>query len=160
MSDVKLISNDGKEFIVGMDIIKASNYLKKALERDPDHATIEIMECPSNILELVIQYIRLTTKKEPEPIPEVLNGNGLKEDLNDDLYFNYIERVEFETAFQLINAALLFEYVHLHDLACAKIASFMRGKTIEDINKEFTIECQLTAEDAKSIGLEVDEQQS
>jgi hypothetical protein len=60
----------------------------------------------------------------------------------------------------LINAALLFELVHLHDLACAKIASFMRGKTIEDINKEFTIECQLTAEDAKAIGLEVDEQQA
>jgi hypothetical protein len=159
MSHVKLISNDGKEITVEMDIIKASTYLTQSLERDPDHATIEINELTSNILELVIDYIRLTIKKEPEPIPEVLNGNGLKEDLNDDVYFNFIDKVDFETAFQLINAALLFESVHLHDLACSKIASFMRGKTIEEINKEFTIECQLTAEDAKSIGLDVEEQQ-
>ena len=159
MSSVRLVSNDGKEIIVEMNIIQNSTYLTKALERDPDHATIEITECPSNILELVIDYIRLTIKKKPEVIPEVLNGNGLREDLNDDLYFELIDQVNFETAFQLINAALLFEFTHLHDLACAKIASFMRGKTIEEINKEFTIECQLTAEDAKSIGLEVDEQQ-
>jgi S-phase kinase-associated protein 1 len=160
MSQVKLISNDGKEITVESDVIKASTYLTKSLERDPDHAQIEINELNSNILEMVIEYIRLKIQKEPEPIPEVLNGNGLKEDLNDDIYFNFIEKVDFETAFQLINAALLFESVHLHDLACAKIASFMRGKTIEEINKEFTIECQLTAEDAKAIGLDVDEQQA
>jgi hypothetical protein len=43
---------------------------------------------------------------------------------------------------------------HLHDLACSKIAAFMKGKTPEEVNKEFTIECQLTQEEAKELGLD------
>jgi hypothetical protein len=80
MSEVKLIANDGKEIFVDPSIIEASTFLTKTLERDPDHASIEITELSSNILELVIDYIRLTLKKEPEPIPEVLNAKTLKDD--------------------------------------------------------------------------------
>ena len=60
----------------------------------------------------------------------------------------------FEQTFHLINAGLLLELDHLHDLACAKSAAFMKGKSPEDVNKEFTIECQLTQEEAKQFGLD------
>lgn len=159
MSEIKLIASDGEEIYVEFDVINASTYLSKLLERDPDRSSFEIKEFPSYILKLVIEYIGLTLKKKPQPIPEVLNGINLKEDLNDDLFYDYINRVDLETAFQLINAGLVLELVHLHDLACSKIASFMKGKSVDDINKEFSIECQLTAEEAKTIGLEVDDQQ-
>ena len=62
--------------------------------------------------------------------------------------------LSFEQTFHLINAGLLLELDHLHDLACAKVAAFMKGKSPEDVNKEFTIECQLTQEEAKQLGLD------
>jgi hypothetical protein len=43
---------------------------------------------------------------------------------------------------------------HLHDLACIKIAAFMKDKAPDEINKEFTFECQLTPEEAKELGLD------
>ena len=51
---------------------------------------------------------------------------------------------------------MLLELEHyLHDLACARIAAFMKGKSPEEVNKvnkEFTIECQLTQDEAKELG--------
>ena len=32
--------------------------------------------------------------------------------------------------------------------------SFIKGKTPEEVNREFTIECQLTQDEAKQLGLE------
>ena len=50
---------------------------------------------------------------------------------------------------------VLLELEHyLHDLACARIAAFMKGKSPEEVNKEFTIECQLTQDEAKELGLD------
>lgn len=58
-------------------------------------------------------------------------------------------------SFHLINAGVLLELEHyLHDLACARIAAFMKGKSPEEVNKEFTIECQLTQDEAKELGLD------
>ena len=54
----------------------------------------------------------------------------------------------------MINAGLLLELNHLYDLACFKIAAFMKGKTPEEITQEFTIECQLTQDEAKPLGLD------
>ena len=68
--------------------------------------------------------------------------------------YKFIGPLSYEQTFHLINAGLLLELDHLHDLACAKIAAFMKGKSPEDVNKEFTIECQLTQEEAKQLGLD------
>ena len=50
----------------------------------------------------------------------------------------------------------MLELEHLHDLSCIKIASFMRDKSPDEINKQFTFECQLTDEEIKDLGLEME----
>ena len=77
----------------------------------------------------------------------------LKKDIKEWDY-QFVGPLTYEQTFHLINAGLLLELDHLHDLACAKIAAFMKGKSPEDVNKEFTIECQLTQEEAKQLGLD------
>ena len=52
------------------------------------------------------------------------------------------------------NLSNTLDLEHLHDLVCFKIAAFIKGKTPEEVNKEFIIECQLTQEEAKQLGLE------
>ena len=34
----------------------------------------------------------------------------------------------------------LLQLTHLYELACTKIAAFMKGKSPEEVNKEFTID--------------------
>ena len=82
-----------------------------------------------------------------------MQSNDLKKEVS-PWDFKFIGPLSFEQTFHLINAGLLLELDHLHDLACAKIAAFMKGKSPEDVNKEFTIECQLTQEEAKQLGLD------
>jgi hypothetical protein len=67
---------------------------------------------------------------------------------------NFLESLSYEQTFHLINAAALLELQHLHDLACIKIAAFMKDKNPDEVNKEFTIECQLSTEEAQSLGLD------
>jgi hypothetical protein len=155
MSSVKLVSSEGSERTISVDLAKKSNFLLKFYERDPERP-IKIQEVNSKTLDLIIEYIELIAAQEPKPIPEVLKSNNLQAELEDDVFFKFINKVDFEGTFQLINAGLQFELLHLHDLACAKIAAFMKDKSPEDINQEFTIECQLTTEEAKNLGLEVD----
>ena len=83
----------------------------------------------------------------------MLSSNNLKKEVSDWDY-KFINPLTYEQTFHLINAGLLLELEHLHDLACAKIAAFMKDKTPEEVNKEFTIECQLTQEEAKQLGLD------
>ena len=86
-------------------------------------------------------------------MPTALNSPELKTQLS-TFDYKFISPCSYENTFSLINAALLLNLDHLHDLACIKIAAFMRDKAPDEINKEFTFECQLTPEEVKELGLE------
>ena len=68
--------------------------------------------------------------------------------------FSFIDPISYENCFHLINAGNYLELNHLFDLACAKIAAFMKGKNPEEVSEEFTFECQLTPDEAKQLGLD------
>ena len=86
-------------------------------------------------------------------LPEVLKSNDLKAEIG-EWDFSFINPIPFENCFHLINAGSFLGLNHLYELACSKIAAFMKGKSPDEVNKEFTIECQLTQEEAKELGLE------
>lgn len=146
-----LKSNDGQAFKVDQKGIELSNVLKNQIKKESDE--IEIEDIKGDILKLVADYLNYYSKNEIPKIPDVLTSNDLKKEVAEWDY-NFIEPLSYEQTFHLINAGLLLELDHLHDLACAKIAAFMKGKTPEEVNKEFTIECQLTQEEAKQLGLD------
>jgi hypothetical protein len=106
---------------------------------------------------MVVDYLNQYSTREPSKIPEVLKTNDLSKELKDQWDVDFISNVSYELAFHLINAAVQLELENLHDLACCRIAAFMKGKTVEQVNNEFTIECQLTQEEAKELGLDAGE---
>ena len=123
---IKLKSSDGQEFNISPEACPLSRFLQNQIQNG---------------------------KNEIPKIPDVLPSNDLKKVVSDWDY-RFVGPLTYEQTFHLINAGLLLELDHLHDLACAKIAAFMKGKSPEDVNKEFTIECQLTQEEAKQLGLD------
>ena len=148
---IKLKSNDNQEFEISKEACNVSRYLQNKVKEGNNE--IELEDIKGEILKLVVDYLNHYSNNEIPKIPEVLQTNDLKKEVTEWDY-KFIGPLSFEQTFHLINAGLLLELDHLHDLACAKIAAFMKGKSPEDVNKEFTIECQLTQEEAKQLGLD------
>ena len=148
---IKLKSSDGKFFEAPEEGCKKSKFLKRAIEGGKTE--INLNEIKSEILAKVIEYLNYYADKEFPSLPETLKSNDLKSEIN-EWDFTFIDAISYENTFHLINAADQLEINHLYNLACLKIAAFMKGKSPEEVNEEFTIECQLTPEQAKSLGLD------
>ena len=148
---ITLKSVDDKSFEVSEEACKKSNYIQKLI--DGGKTSINFDEIKGEVLEIIVEYLNYYADKDFPTLPEVLKRNDLKSEIG-EWDFSFIDKVSYENCFHLINAGLLLELNHLYDLACAKIAAFMKGKTPEEVNQEFTIECQLTQEEAKELGLE------
>ena len=146
-----LKATDNDNFEVSEEGCKKSGYLQKLIEQGK--TTINLEEINPDVLKIIADYLNYYADKDFPTSPEELKSNDLKAEI-DEWDFNFIDPVSYENCFHLINAGLLLELNHLYELACAKIAAFMKGKNPEEVNKEFTIECQLTNEEAKQLGLD------
>ena len=146
-----LKAKDDNNFEVSEEGCKKSGYLQKLIEQGK--TTINLEEINPDVLKIIADYLNYYADKDFPTFPEELKSNDLKAEI-DEWDFNFIDPVSYENCFHLINAGLLLELNHLYELACAKIAAFMKGKNLEEVNKEFTIECQLTNEEAKQLGLD------
>ena len=142
---------NGDTFLVPEEGCKKSNYLQKLITEGK--TTIDLPDIRSEILGKIAQYLNYYADKNFPTLPESLKGNDLKAEIN-EWDFNFIDQISYINCFHVINAGLLLELNHLYDLACFKIAAFMKGKTPEEITQEFTIECQLTQDEAKQLGLD------
>ena len=148
---IKLKSSDGQIFEASEEGCKKSNFLKKSIENGKTE--IKLNEIKGDVLEKVVEYLNYYADKEFPSLPELLKTNDLKSQI-DEWDFNFIDAISYENTFHLVNAGDQLELPHLYNLGCLKIAAFMKGKSPEEVNQEFTIECQLTPEQAKSLGLD------
>ena len=146
-----LISVDESSFEVSEEGCKKCNYIQKLVESGK--TTVNFEDIKGDVLKKIAEYLNYYADKDFPTLPEVLKGNELKDEINEWDY-SFIESVSYENCFHLINAGLTLGLDHLYELACSKIAAFMKGKTPEEVNQEFTIECQLTQEEAKELGLD------
>ena len=148
---ITLKSNDNKTFSLPENACKKSAYLDKLIKEGKSQIVLD--EIKGEVLEKVVEYLKYYADKDFPTLPEVLKSNDLKSEVG-DWDFSFINPISYENCFHLINAGNLLELHHLYELACSKIAAFMKGKSPEEVNQEFTIECQLTQEEAKELGLD------
>ena len=148
---IKLKSNDGQEFELSEEACKKSKYLEESIKAGKTE--ILLNDIKGEVLAKVVDYLKYYSDKEFPSLPDSLKSNDLKSEIN-EWDFSFIDPISYENTFHLINAGDQLEIIHLYDLACLKIAAFMKGKTAEQVNEEFTIECQLTPEQAKALGLD------
>lgn len=148
---ITLISSENTEKTVSSSSVKNSKFLLE--KANAGENKIKLNDINDATLSLVVDYLTQYESTEPTKIPDSLKSSDLKSQVS-EWDFNFIDAVSYEQTFHLINAGALLEMDHLHDLACSKIADFMKGKTPEEVAKEFTIECQLTTEEARNLGLE------
>ncbi len=148
---VTLKSSDGRSYVISANACKLSRYLQNYVYSGEKEITLE--DARGDVLKALAEYLQNYADKEFPPIPELVTGNDMSKLLT-PLDLGFINTLSYEQAFHLINLSNTLDLEHLHDLVCFKIAAFIKGKTPEEVNKEFIIECQLTQEEAKQLGLE------
>lgn len=122
--------------------------LLKGLIQDYEDNEIPMPDIRGDILKKVIEYLDHYKTTEPKEILRPLPSNNLS-DVTDEWDITFLNSIDLDATFDLINAANYMDIKSLLDLSCAKIASLMKGKSAEEIRTMFSIECDLSEEELK-----------
>ena len=99
---------------------------------------------------MFLEYCSYHKDKLPEDISKPLRSANLSECNVCEWDIEYVN-IEKEILFELILAANYMDIKPLLDLCCAKVASMIRGKTVEQIRSEFNIVNDFTPEEEARI---------
>eukprot|EP01055_Gregarina_sp_Pseudo9_P002828 Gregarina_sp_Pseudo_9__2827@NODE_305_length_3209_cov_56_840379_g286_i0_p3_GENE_NODE_305_length_3209_cov_56_840379_g286_i0NODE_305_length_3209_cov_56_840379_g286_i0_p3_ORF_typecomplete_len167_score43_33Skp1/PF01466_19/1_1e03Skp1/PF01466_19/1_2e24Skp1_POZ/PF03931_15/9_3e14DUF3342/PF11822_8/0_14_NODE_305_length_3209_cov_56_840379_g286_i026253125 len=145
---ITLKSKDGKNYDISRDAAKLSGTLNSFLDKGDPTAEIPVtIESP--VLEKIIEYMNNYKNRTPEDIPKPLPASPLSE-LIPEWDAKYIA-MEQTMIFELILGANYLDIPGLLDLCCAKVASEIRNKSVEEIRKVFGIENDFTPEEEQAI---------
>ena len=101
------------------------------------------------ILEKVIEFCRHIKDNAVPEIEKPLRNTDMAT-VVDAWYANYIN-VEQEMLFELIMASNYLDIKPLLELSCAKVASMIKNKSIQEIRKFFNIENDFSPEEEQQI---------
>ena len=146
--NLTLTSSDNQKIQIDSKSAERSHLLKGLIADYNQKEDIPLPDIKYDILKKVVEYLAHYKEKEPQQIPKPLPSQDLKE-VTDEWDVNFINGMDLDSVFDLINAANYMDIAPLLDLACAKIASLMKGKSAAEIRAMFNIECDLTEDELK-----------
>ena len=148
-TNLVLLSSDNQKIEIDSESAQKSNLLKGSIgDFNTQQEPIQLPDIKYDILKKIVEYLTHYKDKTPKDIPKPMPFSDLSKVL-DEWDVNFINGIELDNIFDLINAANYMDIPSLLDLSCAKIASLMKGKTIQEIKTMFNIECDLTEEELK-----------
>jgi S-phase kinase-associated protein 1 len=151
--NVILISKEGDQFTVEKDIAWQSVLVRTMLEDDDDDSTpqIPLPNVTSKALVKIIEFCKYHHQNGPmKEIEKPLTSTDLKIAVS-EWDGTFIQSFEQEDLFELILAANFIDLQPLLDLACAQVATQIKGKTPEEIRQTFNIENDFTPEEEEQI---------
>ena len=149
-------SSDKKKMKISSKLICLSGLLKTLYDDDHDEESdddyeftnkdtdIILPNVNSKNLELIIIFMELYSKNPFKEIPKPLESNNLSEFIGKE-YMNILPKNNLELV-SLLNSANYMHITSLINLCCAKIASSIKGQSIEEIEKAWG-DLELTAEE-------------
>lgn len=146
---ITLVSADGEKIEISEKAVQRSQLVKGILEDYPDDPEVPVNNVKSKILEKLKIYLEHYENSEPKDIERPLSSQNFK-DCVEEWDYNFID-VELDTVFEIILAANYMDIKSLLELASAKIASIIKGKTTEEIRTVFNIQSDFTQEEENQI---------
>jgi len=137
-SEITLVSPDGCKFVVKKRVAKQSVVLQTIMEGDANATEIPLAEeAPRDVLEKIVQFLQ---HHDGNPMKEIVKPiqSSIMADLVSDWDSEFIN-VDSEFLYKLLKAANYLDIKPLMSLVSAKAATWIRGKTVEDIRAQFKI---------------------
>jgi S-phase kinase-associated protein 1 len=144
--NITLTSSDGVKVVVDEKSAQRSGLLKGLIQDYDESSDIAMPDITGVVLNKIVEYLVHYKDSEPRDIPKPLPSANLLE-VTDEWDVNFINSVDLDTVFDIIQAANYMDIHHLLHLACSKAASLMIGKTVEELRYTFNIENDLTPEE-------------
>ena len=144
---ITLKSSDNQSFQIGTKAASRSKLINDILKDYQDESDFPLPEVDGKTLKKIIEYLEHYKDSEPKEIPKPLKDSKL-ENVIEKRDADYILPIPKEECVSIISAANYMDIPSLRQLACAKIAASMMDLPVEEIQKEFGIENDMTEEEA------------
>mmetsp|Transcript_12479 Transcript_12479/g.25921 ORF Transcript_12479/g.25921 Transcript_12479/m.25921 type:complete len:166 (-) Transcript_12479:423-920(-) len=136
---VSLVSKEGESMDVPVPIAKMSELIKTMMDDEDDEAVTEVPlpNVQAKVLAKVVEFCRHHQKEPMTEIEKPLKSAVMAEVVQ-KWYADFVN-IDQTLLFELILAANYMDIRPLLDLTCAAVASMIKGKTPEEIRKQFNI---------------------
>lgn len=144
---VTLVSSDNESFEVDQAVAEESETIKNLLADTSDDSMVPLMNVRGSILSKVITYCKYQVEAR-----ETDDQGRVRKTADEIKRFkkDFVD-VEKSVLFELILAA---NYLNIKDLledTCQAVADMIKGKSAEEIRREFNIENDFTPEEEEEI---------
>ena len=146
---VKLICSDGEVVEVDQEVAERSVLVRGLIEDSGPEEEIPLPNVKKLILQKVIDFCTHLKDHNPPDIEKPLRSTDMQA-VVDQWFADYIN-LEQEVLFELIMASNYLDIKSLLELACAKVASLIKNKSVQEIRKFFNIENDFTPEEEQQI---------
>ena len=146
---ITLATMDGETMQVEKEIAMKSVLIRGIVEDSGVEDDVPLPSIKKPILEKVINYCKHIHANPPPEIDKPLRSNNLN-DVVSDWYADFVN-LDQEVLFELILAANFLDIKSLLELACAKVASMIKGMSIQETRKFFNIENDFSPEEEAQI---------
>lgn len=138
---VFLISQEGVEFKINVKAAKLSKTIGSLIKDAGTDAPIPLPNVTAPILEKVVTFLNYHSENQSM-------GNGDEAAAWNDAFLSNLDHV---TLFTLILASNYLDIKSLLDLTTTKVARLIKGKTPEEVRKEFNITTVYTPEEEAQV---------
>eukprot|EP00388_Colpodella_angusta_P026732 GDKK01006832.1.p1 GENE.GDKK01006832.1~~GDKK01006832.1.p1 ORF type:complete len:173 (-),score=51.35 GDKK01006832.1:349-867(-) len=150
---IKLISHEGESFSVPLEVAKMSTLVGTMLSGDEEEdqdKEIPLPNVKAPILAKVIEFCKHHVTDPMTPFEKPLKDADLTK-LIQEFYATFIMSTDNDTLYHLTLAANYLDISPLLDLCSARIASFIKDKTVEQIRENLNIVCDFTPEEEAQV---------
>lgn len=150
MTKVVLVC-DGEKLSVDLDVVNKSTILKNMIEDTGKDGDIPIPNIQLPILKKIIEFCEHYKSSNPKEIRKPLVSSKLTENNVDEWDAAFIEMDKVDDIIDLVIAANFLDIESLVALGCAKIATFIKGKSVEEIRDVFGIQNDFTPQEEQQL---------
>ena len=150
VSEIKIITKEGKEFTLSKKSCELSELLKSAINDYPTETSYPLNELDEKNAELIKEFLSHFNGEAPKEIEKPIQSNEMK-NLTDEWSSNFIDKIPLEDLTNLTVAANYMGINSLLDLCCAKVATMCKDKNEDEILKMFKISETFNEEEKNKI---------
>ena len=140
---------EGEIIEVDQEVAEKSVLIKGLIEDGGTEDEIPIAQVNHRIMEKVIVFMDHMRSVAPPEIEKPLSSTDLSQFVG-QWHADYVN-VEQEMLFEIVMAANYLDVKPLLELSCAKVASLIKGKTVQEIRQFFNIENDFTPEEEAQV---------
>ena len=149
MEEITLISSDNHPIKLDSKSAQKSLLLKKIIsESNKENEELKLNNIRYDILKRIVEYLEYYRNKVPKEIPKPTPSENLNSFL-DEWDFKFINNINLDDTFELMNGSSELSIQSLLDLASSKVASILKSKSIEDIRSLFSTGEDLSEKELK-----------